>query len=413
MNALRLAAALLLAASIASIAAMAPAFSAAAPAASRSIELFVLTLAAAGGAYLVLVPRLAAAPLARRTAAGAFALGLALRALFFTSTPILEDDWRRYLWEGAAIAAGVSPYDHPPAEGLASPFEDAAGGAEASDAKARLKALGAGEPDYPETVNHPYLATIYPPLAEAAFLTARLIAPFDLFAWRGVLFAADLSTFFILATALGRRGLPRSRAFLYWLNPLVIFETFNAAHMEALVCPFLGAAMLFAQEKRAGLAGAMLASAAGVKIWPILLAPILARSFTASPARFLRFCAVFSALAALFLAPLVLSLPDAASGLAAYASDWRRNAFLFPMVEFALSSFSGDPDGAARRAVALVTIALGFSSRAGKTTAPCSRPSARSSSLRRSSSSAPLSTPGMRSRSLRLRLLRRRRACCF
>lgn len=44
------------------------------------------------------------------------AVGLLLRAAAWPSQPILEDDFHRYLWDGATSSAGVSPYRFAPAE---------------------------------------------------------------------------------------------------------------------------------------------------------------------------------------------------------------------------------------------------------------------------------------------------------
>ena len=38
------------------------------------------------------------------------AMGLAARLALFASEPILEDDYQRYLWDGAVTAAGHNPF---------------------------------------------------------------------------------------------------------------------------------------------------------------------------------------------------------------------------------------------------------------------------------------------------------------
>ena len=45
-----------------------------------------------------------------------FAVGLLARLMMFASEPVLEDDWHRYLWDGASVASGVDPYKFAPAE---------------------------------------------------------------------------------------------------------------------------------------------------------------------------------------------------------------------------------------------------------------------------------------------------------
>lgn len=57
---------------------------------------------------------------ARLSRASAFwpmvGLGLAMRLVWFATAPPLEDDFYRYLWDGAAVASGRSPYALSPAQ---------------------------------------------------------------------------------------------------------------------------------------------------------------------------------------------------------------------------------------------------------------------------------------------------------
>ena len=41
-------------------------------------------------------------------------LGLLLRLVLMPSTPILEDDFYRYLWDGAVVSEGLNPYEYSP-----------------------------------------------------------------------------------------------------------------------------------------------------------------------------------------------------------------------------------------------------------------------------------------------------------
>ena len=47
-----------------------------------------------------------------------FAVGLIARLMMFSSNPVMEDDWHRYLWDGASVANGVDPYQYAPAEAV-------------------------------------------------------------------------------------------------------------------------------------------------------------------------------------------------------------------------------------------------------------------------------------------------------
>ncbi len=348
------------------IAALSPAFADPAPEHAPPILAFTLALGGAGATFMLVWGNLKRKAPPARLWRGLLLLGLALRLIAFPTTPILEDDWRRYLWEGAVVRAGLNPYEHPPADGLdleilaplRSLGSDSAQPAP-SPATDRMIAIGADNSDYPEKVNHPYLSSVYPLTGQGAFLAANLIAPLNLAAWKAILAGADIATFLLLLRILAAYGIARRWALLYWLNPLLVFEIYNVAHMDILLGPLLLGAIGLANARRPGLAGAALAGAVGVKIWPALLAPLFARVFLKSPARLALFASAFSALSLILLGPLLAAAGDGASGLAAYAADWRRNAFLFPLIESALGGFNSDPNAAARALVgaALLTLA--------------------------------------------------------
>ncbi len=49
-------------------------------------------------------------------------LGMVFRMLLFWSTPAFEDDWYRYLWDGAVTANGYNPYAVSPDEAQGEPY---------------------------------------------------------------------------------------------------------------------------------------------------------------------------------------------------------------------------------------------------------------------------------------------------
>ena len=90
-------------------------------------------------------------------AAGLLVLAVALagRAALLPVPPTLSDDVYRYVWEGRVIRHGGNPYRTSPASAELAPLRDTV--------------------IWPR-VNHPELATIYPPLAEAAFAVVTRVS---------------------------------------------------------------------------------------------------------------------------------------------------------------------------------------------------------------------------------------------
>jgi len=85
-------------------------------------------------------------------------MGLALRVMFFSSTPVYENDYLRYLWDGSVTASGEDPYRFSPTE----VFEAGKAGARSVPDLTRL-AIQSNEADYiTGDINSPNLTTRLP-----------------------------------------------------------------------------------------------------------------------------------------------------------------------------------------------------------------------------------------------------------
>lgn len=285
-------------------------------------------------------------------------VSLVFRGFFFGSTPIYEDDWNRYLWDGAVVVQGENPYAHSPVEVLKNPE------------LAHLKTYAEERADRPggnilKRINNKELTTIYPPAAQSAFAGAALLAPLNLDALRFVYLMIEALTMFLLVRLLPKYGRAPDWALIYAFSPLLIYSAFNAAHMDILLPPLILLTLLFIRFSPV-LAGAALSAAAGVKIWPLILAPALFRPYLRRPVIY-GFCVLLiSGLTALLLWPMLREIGDD-SGLAAYSEHWRRSSFIFPWIEYFADSVTDHPGRLARGFIAvLVTLTAlwyGFFSR--------------------------------------------------
>ena len=313
------------------IARISPAFSYGTAPPLEAVVAFAMLMMIAGGAFLallLLVPRMTR----HKTALFCFVgFGLLMRLIFFGSTPIYEDDWYRYLWDGAVLSNGVNPYVVAPADAsLVNSLGRATPPSMDPETQA-LQKLGADNAYWPERINYPFVTTIYPPVAQAAFALAHLIEPFNLNAWRFVLLIVDVVALGVILHLLKRWNRSPLWVLLYWWNPLVIFTTFSAAHMDILLVPFVGAALLLVAQEKPRLSAIALGAAAGVKFWPIILAPVLFRRWRANFKMLASITFVFFSALLFFVGPMFLFFAPEESGLSVYANTWQRNAFLFPI----------------------------------------------------------------------------------
>ncbi|MBW1818872.1 MAG: hypothetical protein JRJ60_17170, partial [Deltaproteobacteria bacterium] len=106
---------------------------------------------AAGIIHLLAVVSFSRYRFDRRTALGVIALGLAMRMPMFVSTPMLEDDHYRYLWDGGVAANGFNPYRFSP---------DDVRRSASPEIPEKLRHLAEDASPVPERINYPYLRTI-------------------------------------------------------------------------------------------------------------------------------------------------------------------------------------------------------------------------------------------------------------
>ncbi len=290
------------------------------------VVLLVTLLLLAGFVWLALIPILARfrAPAieTRRLALIGILIGLSFRAMFLGSTPIYEDDWNRYLWDGAVITQGVNPYLYAPGDiQLGSNNETLI----------RLKALSSDNGDFVKRINNPQLTTIYPPMAQVVFALAAMIKPFDLDVLRGLYWLSELLALLLLVKALSLFGRSPLWVWLYALNPMVIFTVFNGLHMDILLVPFILGSLILVRS-RPMMASLCLACAVAIKLWPLILGPVLFRAYRQRFLRFVGYGAVLGGVSLLLCLPLLLHLGEN-SGLSAYSGTWQRSSFLFPYLE--------------------------------------------------------------------------------
>ncbi len=255
--------------------------------------------------------------------------GLVARLAWLGPAPVLDSDWLRYLWDGGLAAQGGWPWGAAPA-GL----DAAAFGAAAEAVRGKMAFAG--------------LRTIYPVTAQAAFVLAHWIAPWELAGLRLVMLAGEVGTVVLLVLALRRLGLPVMRAAWWWTCPLLPVVLVGGAHVDALLPGLLLGALLAALAGRGVATGVLLGLAAGVKVWPLLLAPVLGRVLP-------RGAVVPAGLAlavssAVVLVPLLATAWAGDAGLVAYARAWVAGNAPFA---WALALLGGEAEPGLRLALGL------------------------------------------------------------
>ncbi len=315
----------------------------------KPVWMFVAMQVAAGIVYLLTL-----LALRRQSTTGGLlmvviAAGVLMRLTQFGAVPVLEDDYYRYLWDGAVTAHGHNPYAYSP-EQLQQHTEAV---------PVDLLHLASESGTVVDRVNHPWLRTIYPPTAQAAFALGYWISPFDIQGLRLVWLGLDLAVLYLLLALLRGSSSPIFGLAIYWLNPLLIKEVFNAGHMELVLVAGLLAAMLAMLRGLHKTGGLLLGLAAGAKIWPVLWLPLLLRHGWTTWRRGIGVAVAFAIPAAVLALPILLGRLDAGSGFTAYAQRWQMNDSAYLAIHEAAKLLSPDhAQSLARLIVAVVVLGV-------------------------------------------------------
>lgn len=186
-----------------------------------------------------------------------FAFGIAFRAVLIFSQPELSSDMYRYVWDGRVQANGINPYLYPPSAPEVAHLRDEI---------------------IWTSINRKEAVTVYPAGAELAFAALWRVWPDNVHWFQIVMAAGDLLAGALLVALLLALKQNPLTALIYIWSPLVIVETAHSAHVDGLVLPLLVGAWLSRVKGRDGLTGLLLGVATAIKLYPVLLLPVLWRT---------------------------------------------------------------------------------------------------------------------------------------
>src|SRR5262245_11340036 len=266
---------------------------------------FLAGAAVASGAYLralVLLGRI------RGESAAALSLCLVLAALWrvplVVLPPRLSTDVYRYIWDGRVQRLGYDPYVLEP----------------------RNPALRGLHTDETILMNHPELPTPYPAGAELFFRAVTTLGE-SVRIMKAAMLVCDVATVVVLLGWLADWRRSRWWVLAYAWNPLVALEGAGSGHVDLLGALCLVIAARSLGRGRSAIAASALALAAGVKLLPVVVSPLLWRRIRVRDAAL-----ALGLLAALYL-PWLRHGTLPTGSLGGYLALWRFNAPLYAALE--------------------------------------------------------------------------------
>ena len=219
-------------------------------------------------------------------------LGLLARIILFMSSPQLSDDIYRFIWDGRMILEGLNPYSWTPTM-VASTIDDGS---------------------LYDNLNSPDYYSVYPAICQVVFLIATWLAGSSVF-WSGFiikifLLLADLCIFKFLINWLKSEGQDSRRALWYFLNPLVLIETFGNLHFEVIMMALMMYA--FMMMKRQSFSALALAGGVATKLLPAMTLPFIL--FRVSWQSALKYLFIFCGASLIFFTPILLAFQSQGFG---------------------------------------------------------------------------------------------------
>ena len=256
--------------------------------------------------------------------------GFAARIILIPSQPVLEDDYNRYIWDGAVVANGINPYKYSPLEI----------GKDSTSSNIEIQSLHKQSIEADKTfkrINYPEVRTIYPMISQVFFAVSYIVSGWNILGWRIISLFADFVTLMLLLVILKKLKLPLGLSAIYWLNPVVLTQFFNAGHMDVLLFPFILGSVWFLLNHRENVSSFLLTLAAGVKVWPIVLFPIMYRNYFKQKLKIIVLFAIPIVVLSLLYIPVLLTKLDNSLGFVRYAGNWYNNDAAFRLISVSVN----------------------------------------------------------------------------
>lgn len=226
-----------------------------------------------------------------------------LRLVALAGQPILSDDLYRYAWDGRVQVSGTNPYRYTPSSTQLADLREEWLWPDAEGCAALQR-----EPDCTR-LNRPTVRTIYPPVAEVWFNAVYRVAGIDARhkAWQVAGLVGDMALVGLLPLVLRAWKRDERWTALYALSPVAVVEVVNNAHVDGLAALFVVVALLAAARKRPAWAGALLAGAFLIKLYPAVVGLAFVAAFAGRRA-LTRLAGAFAAVVAVAYLPHVAAV---------------------------------------------------------------------------------------------------------
>ncbi|WP_395054003.1 polyprenol phosphomannose-dependent alpha 1,6 mannosyltransferase MptB [Flavobacterium sp.] len=191
-----------------------------------------------------------------------FKIGLIYRILFLFSTPVLSQDFYRFIWDGNTILSGINPFQYKPDTII----NTIASFPNTNYLYDKMGSLSASH------------YSNYPPINQLLFAISAFIGGKSILVstmvLRIIIILADIGIYYYGRKILLHFNKNTENIFWYFLNPLVILELTGNLHFEGVMLFFLVVGLYYLLTKKWIIAAVFIALSISVKLLPLLLLPL-------------------------------------------------------------------------------------------------------------------------------------------
>jgi len=231
-------------------------------------------------------------PATRRLLAVLVGAAVVFRAVLLPSVPMHEIDIYRYIWDGAVLAEGISPYHSTPQQVVDASNEPAGITDPTLQKLVELQARSGSLHACLHAIHFGHYSSPYPIVSQAVFAVAAKLTPDEstsstrLLVMKSLLVLFDLGTLVVLMLLLRDVKMHPGWSIAYGWCPLVMKEVANGGHLDSIAIFLTTLAVWLLVRTRQpgsrralvgiGITAATLALAIGAKLYPVVLVPLFA-----------------------------------------------------------------------------------------------------------------------------------------
>lgn len=249
-----------------------------------------------------------------------FKIGVAYRMLFLFSTPVLSQDFYRFIWDGHAVLSGINPFLNKPNDILNSIVNFP----NATFLHQKMGSLSASH------------YSNYPPINQLFFVISAFIGGKSILVsttvLRIIIILADIGIYYYGKKILTHFNKNTENIFWYFLNPLVILELTGNLHFEGVMLFFLIAGLYYLTQNKWIIGAVLIALSIATKLLPLLLLPLFLKYFGLKKS--ILFYAIIIAINGLFFLPFLSSnlVDNYSQTIALWFTNFEFNASVYYLI---------------------------------------------------------------------------------